>query len=194
MAKETQLQKQFKEADISRIRNIIEGRYGERTKTQVGYNNLKQERIEGEEWEDENGKRWIKKNNIIQSVTKLDSIKELIKFPLKCPCCSKAMKPNQYNKKMYAIHGKCFNCVIEMETKLKMEGKFEEYEKQLLNQNRLSHLDEFETAIDEYVKSTSESFITEDGKKERWLNSNVIDYEWVEEMKKYIQEEKQKEL
>jgi len=193
MAKETQLQKQFKEADISRIRNIIEGRYGEKTKTQVGFSQKKEEHKEGDIWE-ENEKTWTIKSGIKQTITKLDSIKELIKFPLKCPCCSKAMKPNQYNKKMYAIHGKCFDCVLEMETKLKLEGKFEEYEKQLLNQNRLSHLDEFETAIDEYVKSTSESFITEDGKKERWLNSNVIDYEWVEEMRKYIQEEKQKEL
>jgi len=193
MAKETQLQKQFKEADISRIRNIIEGRYGEKTKTQVGFSQKKEEHKEGDIWE-ENEKTWVIKNGIKQTITKLDSIKELIKFPLKCPCCSKAMKPNQYNKKMYAIHGKCFDCVLEMETKLKLEGKFEEYEKQLLNQNRLSHLDEFETAINEYVKSTSESFITEDGKKERWLNSNVIDYEWVEEMRKYIQEEKQKEL
>lgn len=193
MAKETQLQKQFKEADISRIRNIIEGRYGEKTKTQVGFSQKKEEHKEGDIWE-ENEKTWVIKNGIKQNITKLDSIKELIKFPLKCPCCSKAMKPNQYNKKMYAIHGKCFDCVLEMETKLKLEGKFEEYEKQLLNQNRLSHLDEFETAINEYVKSTSESFITEDGKKERWLNSNVIDYEWVEEMRKYIQEEKQKEL
>ena len=192
MAKETQLQKQFKEADISRIRNIIEGRYGEKTKTQIGFSQKKEEHKEGDIWE-ENEKTWTIKNGIKQTITKLDSIKELIKFPLKCPCCSKAMKPNQYNKKMYAIHGKCFDCVLEMETKLKLEGKFEEYEKQLLNQNRLSHLDEFETAIDEYVKSTSESFITEDGKKERWLGGGIDD-EWVEEMRKYIQEEKQKEL
>lgn len=192
MAKETQLQKQFKEADISRIRNIIEGRYGEKTKTQVGFSQKKEEHKEGDIWE-ENEKTWVIKNGIKQTITKLDSIKELIKFPLKCPCCSKAMKPNQYNKKMYAIHSKCFDCVLEMETKLKLEGKFEEYEKQLLNQNRLSHLDEFETAINEYVKSTSESFITEDGKKERWLGGGIDD-EWVEEMKKYIQEEKQKEL
>ncbi len=192
MAKETQLQKQFKEADISRIRNIIEGRYGEKTKTQVGFSQKKEEHKEGDIWE-ENEKTWTIKNGIKQTITKLDSIKELIKFPLKCPCCSKAMKPNQYNKKMYAIHGKCFDCVLEMETKLKLEGKFEEYEKQLLNQNRLSHLDEFETAINEYIKSTSESFITEDGKKERWLGGGIDD-EWVEEMRKYIQEEKQKEL
>lgn len=192
MGKETQLQKSFKESDLSRIRNIIAGKYGEKTKTQVGFEKQQKEYKEGDIWE-ENEKTWTIKNGIKQTVTKLDSIKQLIKFPLKCPCCSKAMKPNQYNKKMYSIHGKCFDCVLEMETKLKLEGKFEEYEKTLLNQNRLSHLDEFENALNEYAKSTNESFLTENGDKERWVGGGV-DYEWVESMRDYIKEEKQKEI
>ncbi len=190
--KETQLQKSFKETDISRIRNIIEGRYGEKTKTQVGFTQNKQEHKEGDIWQ-ENEKTWTIKNGLKQTVTKLDSIKELTRFPLKCPCCSKAMKPNTYNKKMYSIHGKCFDCVLEMETKLKIEGKFEEYEKNLLNQNRTSHLDEFDNTLDEYSKSINEQFITEDGTIEKWLGGGV-DVDWITSMKDYIKNEKTKKI
>jgi predicted RNA-binding Zn-ribbon protein involved in translation (DUF1610 family) len=192
MAKETQLQKSFKEADISRIRNIIEGKYGEKSKTQIGFDKKEEKHIEGDIWE-ENGKKWTIKNGIKQTITKLDSIKELTKFPLKCPNCGKAMKYNSYNKKMYAIHKKCFDCVIEYETKLKLEGKFEEYEKNLLNLNRNSHLDEFELSLDEYSKSMNETYMTEQGDKEKWIGGGV-DNEWIEVMKDYIREEKSKTI
>ena len=192
MKKETQLQKSFKEADISRIRNLISGKYGEKSKTQVGFDKKEEKHIEGDIWE-ENGKKWTIKNNIKQNLTKLDSIKELTKFPLKCPNCGKAMKLNSYNKKMYAIHKKCFDCVIEYETKLKLEGKFEEYEKNLLNLNRNSHLDEFELSLDEYSKSMNETYMTEQGDKEKWIGGGV-DTEWIEVMKDYIKEEKSKTI
>jgi hypothetical protein len=181
MKKETQLQKSFKEADISRIRNLISGKYGEKSKTQIGFDKKEEKHIENDIWE-ENGKTWTIKNGIKQTITKLDSIKELTKFPLKCPNCGKAMKPNSYNKKMYAIHKKCFDCVIEYETKLKLEGKFEEYEKNLLNLNRISHLEEFELSLDEYSKSMNETYMTEQGDKEKWIGGGV-DTEWVEIMK-----------
>lgn len=192
MAKETQLQKSFKEADISRIRNIIEGRHGEKTRTQVGFDKKEEKHIENDIWE-ENGKKWTIKNGIKQTITKLDSIKELTKFPLKCPNCHKAMKPNSYNKKMYAIHKQCFDCVIEHETKLKLEGKFEEYEKNLLNLNRTSHLDEFELTLDEYSKSLNDTYMTEQGDVEKFIGGGV-DNEWIEAMKDYIKEEKSKTI
>jgi len=189
MSKETQLNKEFRSSDINRIRNIIAGKYGEKTKTQVGFEKLKTEYKEGDIWE-ENNKTWTIKDGIKQTITKLDSIKNLIHFPLKCPCCDKAMKNHSLNKKMYLIHGKCSDCVIEMETKLKIEGKFEEYEKNLLNLNKDSHLNEFEMALDEYANSKNESFITEDGIEERW-NGGGVDEEWIRDMKQYIKEQKQ---
>lgn len=192
MTKETQLQKSFKEADISRIRNLIEGRYGERSKTQTGFTKKEEKYIEGDIWE-LNGKKWTIKNGIKQTITKLDSIKELIKFPLKCPNCNKAMKFNSYNKKMYTIHNQCFDCVIKYETKLKLECKFDEYEKNLLNLNRNSHLDEFEFILNEYAKSTNETYMTEQGDVERFIGGGV-DNEWIEVMRDYIKEEKSKTI
>ena len=42
-----------------------------------------------------------------------------------CNC----IEPGVADLKMKAIHGMCLNCVVEMEHKLKLEGKYEEYEK-----------------------------------------------------------------
>lgn len=190
--KETQLKKEFKESDVNRLRNLIAGKYGDKTKTQIGFENYKKEYIEGDEWE-ENGKRWVIKNGIKQTNTKMDNMRKLYEFPLKCPSCSTSMKPTPTNKKMYLIHKKCEDCVIYMETILKMEGKFNEYEKNILNQNKISHLDEFDKALDEYANSSQEEFITEDGVKEKWDGDN-IDYEFIATMKEYINSEKSKTI
>mgnify|MGYP007090478949 FL=1 len=39
------------------------------------------------------------------------------------------MNKGRLDKLMYSIHKQCSDCVIKYETKLKIEGKFEEYTK-----------------------------------------------------------------
>ncbi len=192
MSKDTLLKKEFSEKDLQRIRNIAEKRFGDSTGIQLGYTKQEQEHIEGDEWE-ENGKKWTIRGGIKQTVTRLDSMKRYASFPLTCPCCEKHFKLTDLNKKMYNIHEKCFDCVIDMETKLKLEGKFEEYEKNLMSKNRDSHLVEFEKALDEYANSTNPEFYTEDGQKESWQGSGV-DKEYIKAMKEQIKELKSKEL
>lgn len=190
MSKDTLLKKEFAESDLARIRNITNKRYGDTTKTQIGYSKLVEEHVEGQEWE-EDGKKWIIKSGIKQTVTKYDSLKKYGQYPLTCPCCQKHFKLHELNKKMYNIHKKCLDCVIEMETKLKLEGKFEEYEKKMMNLNFKSHLTEFELALDNYANSTNEEFITEQGVRENWVGGGV-DREYIKEMKKQIREAKEK--
>lgn len=190
MSKDTLLKKEFAESDLARIRNITNKRYGDSTKTQIGYSKLAEEHIEGQEWE-EDGKRWVIKSGIKQTVTKYDSLKKYGQYPLKCPCCKNHFKIYDLNKKMYNIHGKCFDCVIEMETNLKIEGKFEEYQKDLMSKNFTSHLTEFEKALDEYANSKNEDFITEDGVRETWQGGG-IDHDYIKEMKRQIKEAKEK--
>lgn len=185
---ETQLKKEFSEGDLQRIRNIATKRYGDATKSQIGYIKKIEDHNEGDEWE-EDGKKWTIKDGIKQTVTKFDSLKKYGQFPLKCPECKTHFKLTDLNKKMYGIHGTCFNCVTEMETKLKLEGKYEEYERKMMNQNHISHLNEFEQALDNYANTTSEEFITEDGVKERWLGGS-IDHEYIKSMKDYIKEQR----
>ena len=80
-----------------------------------------------------------------------------------------------------------------METKLKLEGKYEEYEYNLMNQNRTSYLEEFERALTEYETSLPESHYTEDGQKESWQGGSV-DKEYIIKMKEQIREMKSKGL
>jgi hypothetical protein len=68
---------------------------------------------------------------------------------------------------MWAIHQMCLDCVIDMEAKLKIEGKFEEYERKMLNGNKNSMMSDLEVALDEWLNSNN-SFITEQGDVENW--------------------------
>ena len=122
MAKETLLQKEFQKRDIQRIRNLVSGNQGDATQTQVGYTTKQIDRSEGDIWE-EFGRKWTVKNGIKMSVTKLDRAKKSVFAPLLCPSCSKSMK-TEHDKKMFRIHNICFDCVIKMETQLKIEGKY----------------------------------------------------------------------
>jgi hypothetical protein len=168
----TSLNKEFSERDIQRMRNIITGNTSNNTRIQTGYTSNTLKRTEGDIWE-ENGKTWTILNGIKQTVTKHDSLKAMVEFPLICPNCKKPMKNHPLNKKMYSIHSKCLDCVVEYETKLRIEGKYEEYEKNLLNQNKNTSVDDFEQQFEEFLKTQNNSFITEDGDIEQWSGNNI---------------------
>jgi len=168
----TQLNREFEERDIQRIRNIISGNTAGATRIQSGYTKEQVKHNEGDTWE-ENGKTWTIHNSIKQTVTKHDALKAMVEFPLTCPCCSKPMKDIELNRKMYNIHHTCFDCVIEMEHKLRMEGKYEAYEKQMLNENKNATIDDAEQMFDEYFNSKNNTYVTEAGDIEKWDGGSI---------------------
>ena len=85
------LKKEFRKKDINRARNLIMGKTGESTGTQIGYNKNKKTHKEGDIWT-EGKKTWTIKKGIKQTISKLDSIKKEVFMPLCCPKCSKVMK------------------------------------------------------------------------------------------------------
>lgn len=186
-----QLKKEFAQKDVQRMRNIISGRTGDKTGVQSGYEKIRQEYKEGDVWE-ENGKQWTIKNNIKQTVTKFDKIKKLVELPLSCPSCNKHMPATELNKKMYSIHNTCFDCVIEMETKLKIKGRYAEYEKSLLNSNKNHILIDLEQVLDNWINET-DSFVSEDGVVESWSKGKGND-EFYKNAKENIKILKEKEL
>lgn len=163
---ENSLKKEFNPRDVQRMRNIITGKTGDRTQIQTGYEKNNQQHREGDVWE-ENGKSWTIKNGIKMSVTKLDKVKELVLMPLTCPECGSLMKVNDYNKKMWSIHRKCFDCVIKMETEIKRQGKWDEYCANVMNRNKNAELDDLEAALEQWVDE-SETFVSEQGEVEKW--------------------------
>ncbi len=167
---ETQLNKEFEKRDVQRLRNLVQGKYGDKTTTSIGYTKSDEDHKEGDVWV-EDGRDWTIKNGIKQNVTKLDKAKEANLLPLFCPCCTKLMK-NQNDPKFYNIHKKCMNCVIDFETKLKSEGKWEEYEKQIHNDHINNMIGEFRDWVKDETKELNQSYITEDGEQERWVGNN----------------------
>lgn len=162
----SQLKKEFNRSTVQRMRNIITGNTGDRTQVQAGYEKHNQDHKEGDIWE-ERGKKWTIKNGIKQSITKIDSIKKMIVMPITCPNCKKHIKTDLVNKKMYAIHKMCLNCVVDMETKIKLDGKWEDYKSNIINNNKNASLHDFEMALESWMKENT-SYVTENGDVENW--------------------------
>lgn len=92
-------------------------------------------RQEGDVWEDMSGKKWTIKNGVKQTVTKLDAAKT----PWFCPVCDKVMN-HKLDNRYYNIRGKCMDCAIKEETKMRYEGTWEAYARQQLQNNYIAGL------------------------------------------------------
>ena len=181
---ESKLQREFKGRDVQRMRNIITKDYNAKTTTQVGYSKAYIDRKEGDVWE-ENGRKWTIKDGIKKTVSKLSHFKKLTVLPITCPQCSKPMKNTEYNKKMYSIHKMCIDCVAKMETQLKIDGKYNDYVKGILNINKNKELDDFELAIQDWLNSQNDTFVSEAGDIESWKGGKISELE-IKNIKEYI--------
>jgi hypothetical protein len=161
------LKKEFQEKDVERLRNLITGKYGEKTRSSVGFKKADEFYTEGDIWEND-GRTWTIKDGIKQNITKLDKAKKAHVMPLFCPKCGKVMKKRN-DKPAYNLHKKCFDCVAAMEHKIRVEGKWEEYTHKLHNEQIDHNLEEFKTFIKEKLEESNDSFVSEDGDVERWV-------------------------
>lgn len=181
------LNKEFKRKDVERMRNLIKGKTGESAEVQIGYTTKKVDHKEGDVWT-EGGKDWTIKDGIKQTATKLDKVKKEAILPLFCPSCGGIMKKRN-DVKMYNIHKKCFDCVIDMEHKLKIEGKYEEYERNTLANNAEDYTNDLELYLLEALNASNDQFVSERGEVERWKGG--LDKEKVtKELKEFFDDHK----
>jgi hypothetical protein len=181
------LKKPFEQKDIQRLRNLVQGKYTDKTHFGIGYTKPQEFHNEGDIW-DENDRKWTIKDGIKQNITKLDKAKRLIVMPLFCPCCSNLMK-NKNDKLFYIQYNRCFNCQIEFETDLKKHGLWKEHEKTITNSDIDYMIKDYTIWIDEAINSSNESFITEAGDIENWMGSSIKKLqENKEEIIKYLKE------
>jgi hypothetical protein len=189
MSKETLLNRQFTEREVQRMRNIVMDKHGDKTRSQIGYENT-QQHIEGDTWE-ENGKTWTIKNGIKRSMPKLSSFKQAYHMPLICPACKTHLDhKSELTKHMYKLFYKCPKCVAELETQLKLDGKFEEYAKNQRKSNMLSILDNMEVEFDDFIKHGFEKHMSEEGEVENW-DGNSLSIEQIKEVKDWIKTRKE---
>lgn len=123
---------------------------------------------EGDVWTDATGKVWTVKNGIKQTVTKLDTAKT----PWWCPKCNKPMN-HRLDKKFWVLRGHCFDCNVKVESEMRRNGTWEEFEKKTILRNYLSALRDRIAELQEYHDTvTAPEFINADGTKilmmERW--------------------------
>ena len=101
MSKDSILKKDFQKQDVERLRNLIKGKYGEKTRSSIGFNNKQEFHNEGDIWEAD-GRTWTIKDGIKQNITKLDKAKKAYTMPLLCPNCKRVMK-KRFDKQYYNI-------------------------------------------------------------------------------------------
>ena len=171
MSKDNVLKKQFQEKDVQRLRNLVKGKYADKSQVSVGFSKEQElDHIEGDIWE-EGDKTWTIKDGIKQNVTKLDAAKAAVNLPLFCPCCKKVMKPH-LDKKWFKMYKRCYNCQIDFEYEIRRQGLWEEYEKMIFNSDIEGLMQNFEVWINEEISNESNNtFVTEAGDVEKWTGS-----------------------
>lgn len=181
------LKKQFGERDIQRIRNIVKGKSSSRTVSGVGYTKSEtQEYNEGDIWE-ENGKTWTIRDGIKENITKLDKFKKST-VPLFCPSC-KGIMDKQLDPYYFKSYGECVDCRAKFETKLKLEGKWEEYLIQTHNKEIDKTIQEYKDFYYSKLNESTQGYITEAGEVEKWVGgvNKERAQESLEEVIKYLE-------
>jgi len=159
--------------NIRAINQMLSGTHKSQNKTTVGYQSKEEDRNIGDKWIDNNGIQWEQKDGYkVSSAKALEAVMAAIKalkMPSTCPKCNNEMKNNQYNKKMWSVHKMCFDCVIDMEHEHRINGTYEQYEKDLMRKNIESWLRDAKAeigAIKELL--TKAEFVNSDGTVEKW--------------------------
>lgn len=114
---------------------------------------------------------WEQRDGFRVKQSKLQGVRDFLHSFQNCPkeTCT-CTSPCNADKKMRTIHGMCLDCVIDMEHKLKIEGKYEDYEKKKMGENVKS----FFKQTDEEVKALKAAlkekvqYVNSDGSMEDW--------------------------
>ena len=116
------------------LKDLLSGKEHNKNYTQVGYEG-KTENKGGETREG-----------------KMTSIMKDVRMPWFCPSCKKTMK-KKLDTKFWRTKGHCFDCQIELENKMRINGEYEKYAKTLINENKKSYLRDLKQSIDEFEQT-----------------------------------------
>lgn len=148
---------------------------GNRPFIQVGYEPPPEEKHkDGDVWTDKEGIEWIQVGASRIS-KKLHDVKESTRQI--CSVCNRdvAWSNNQNDVKFFNKTGKCYDCVIEEEHQMRLNGTFETYEKIKVIKNQRSYLVDLKEKIEESInwlhnKSNKIEYFNEDGSRDTWTD------------------------
>ena len=125
--------------------------------------------------------------------SELTKIMKDVRMPMFCPECKKVMKKKLDNK-FWRLMGHCFDCQVTIENKLRIEGKYEEWEKKKILENKKSFLHDLKQSIDEFEKTEGKAeFFNSVGvrdvelEKEKWSMGEEKFNTLITEARDYIQ-------
>lgn len=107
---------------------------------------------------------------------KLEATKDA-RMPWFCPNCEKVM-PKSLDNKMWRLYNHCFDCQVKIETKMRIDGSYMEWESKKVKKNIKAYLKDMEKSIKEWRKQKSPEFfnqVSADGHsldKEKWTITN----------------------
>ena len=105
-------------------------------------------------------------------IPKMTEIMQDVRMPLFCKECNKVMN-KKLDDKMWRLYGHCFDCQIEIENKIRIEGKYEEWEKEKIKQNKIAFIKEQIQSVEEW----------RDMKAPEWYNQVGVNYPEMEKEK-----------
>mgnify|MGYP003122109592 FL=1 len=106
---------------------------------------------------------------------KLEATKEA-RLPWFCPDCKRVMK-RRLDERMWYLHGHCFECQVEVENKMMIDGTFDEWENKKVNANKLAWIRDKKQELFEFKNQKEmESYnqVSPDGyslEKEKWTQN-----------------------
>jgi ribosomal protein L37AE/L43A len=162
--------------NIDAIKKMLDGSHRTQTKHTVVFGEASKHNEThevGDIWVDEAGVEWEQRNGFKIQKGKLDAVRSLIaatRLPAVCPKCNTPMTNRRLDEKFWKLDGHCFNCQVEYEHNLRIEGKFEEYETQRILQNAEAWLREAEQEAIELAAAFRNplTYTTVDGIAEHW--------------------------
>jgi hypothetical protein len=163
-------------SNISIVRDYYDGN---RPFTQIGYDPRLEDsnRNDGDEWEDSSGTRWKKENGYRKRISKHSKII----IEKRCKNCNKDTRWGNYlDDRVWGKSGLCYNCHVDRETKMKIAGIYEDFDRLRDLRNIKSYLldtkQKLEEARDFCKKHQGEDvqFMEEDGSIEKW--EGIEDY------------------
>ena len=177
-------------SNLSIVRDYLDGN---RPFIQVGYDpNLENsKRKEGEQWEDSQGNKWEWKNGSKRKVSKCAQIK----VEQRCSICNADIKFGNYlDERFFPKTGKCYDCSIIYDSKIKALGAFKEYEQYKFYNNLLSEMKDFKKNITdsiEYLEKNTDKkiqFFNDDGSQEFWTDDTNTTEKVLTDLKKDLED------
>ena len=107
--------------------------------------------------------------NIIPEMTEL---MRGVRMPWFCPVCDSVMN-RRLDNKIWTLFGHCFDCQIKIENKLRILGKYKEWEVNKMKENKISFIKDTIQKIEEW----------KDMKAPEWFNRVGVNYPELEKEK-----------